>query len=81
MKKGGKGVSIIHLSCCSFGIGIYQGSVLQYGMHNDGSVEYILLGIPQHRAFWHLEYLLSLEFTKIVSSVVCLLGDILLSVL
>jgi len=47
MKKGGKGVSIIHLSCCSFGIGIYQGSDLQeYGMHNDGSVEYILLGIP-----------------------------------
>ena len=80
MKKGGKGVSIIHLSC-SFGIGIYQGSVLQYGMHNDGSVEYILLGIPQQRAFWHLEYLLSLDFTKIVSSVVCLLGDILLSVL
>jgi len=81
MKKGGKGVSIIHFSCCSFGIGIYQGSVLQYGMHNDGSVEYILLGIPQQRAFWHLEYLLSLDFTKIISSVVCLLGDMLLSVL
>jgi hypothetical protein len=40
MKKGGKGVSIIHWSY-SFGIGIYQGSVLQYGMHNDGSVEYL----------------------------------------